>query len=1044
MSCANNDYQLGGTAIFPAAGHLSIAIEALRQVEETEGRIIEGVTLRDVEIKSALVVPDSNDGVETVLSLSKPTNGSSWYTFSVESLAESTWTVHCRGRLSASHKRTGLVDTPVAESALTQRVSAARWYKSFDRVGFYYGKTFQQLHFARTDRSVHHAVGDVTVLESSGVVQGESRYLIHPSTVDACLQLIIISIHAGKHKEMPWGVVPTRIEEVTIFPTRQAGPSKGHAVAWSDDQNERTFNTNVCLTGGDNSLLLKIKNLTCTIYDAALPANSLQKAAGSERFSVTSWKPDIKTLTSNNIHQLQPTVSRNSELLSKVVALVCHSRTVMKVLFCGSPSLETINAILDTVPSNASITIGSYDSQGLSLPDENTSRVTTKTLPASQESWREATNGPHDLVLVGYSAPFPATFSDSLVSLVNNGGWILGYSEQLAELLFGSLQSNNQLSVSKIETCAIDETKKAMRQEHLVPTGAQSNGEIPNGAVLDSDILNSKIPNSHILNATIHQDVVPRSTMLNGIAGNGTIHTSTAPASSNITIFSLEGSQSLRATLSSASLDYVIHEQHLKDYISNTSFGMIVDDTAGSLFSAMSSDPSIFQAIKNILTSGVRSVWLTQGVRQGRSASAGMAEGLLRTVRSEQAAARIVQLDIDFNEKAEDVGKAIIDKLETAGTKDAGDDTEFWLHNGILHISRVYPKGSNQGADDVEIKPLPLGRPFRMKTVDDQYMFEVEDKQPILSETEVEIQILASEFGSTSGSQRLTCGDVVRAGSTVDRSLVGKRVIYFARDDLQTVGRTSAYALVDKSKAPSAEILLQIMAPLYPVVNACLINARLAQGDRVILLPGPEGFTSVLATLAKAVGWNLNIFVTTSEEREQWLSKFALNPEHVLLCKDAETVLNLMSEHDKKSSSGKTTVIAHDWTSLGEEVWRCIPGRCQFLVNNPSIDVAPDSLPFTRGATFISSNLKSVFECPTSSADLLRRVLEILKAHPEVLISSPFQRPEILEIDEAMASFSDSQQGSLNTVVRFSYGEKQVQVEATDFFARRAQLTSTS
>ena len=1016
----------------------------MRQVEETEGRTFEGVTLRDVDIKSALVVPDSNDGVETVLSLSKPTNGSDWYKFSVESLAEGTWTVHCQGRLSASHKRPGSVDTPVAESALTQRVSAARWYNSFDRVGFYYGKTFQQLQFARTDRSVHYAAGDVTVLENSGVVQGESRYLIHPSTVDACLQLIIISIHAGKHREMPWGVVPTRIEEVTIFPTRPAGPSEGHAIAWTDDQIGRTFNTNVCLSGSDDSLLLNIKNLTCTIYDAALPADSIRKAAGAERFSVASWKPDIKTLTSDHIRRLWPDVSRNSELLSKVVGLVCHSQPVMKVLFCGSPSLEILNAILGTVPSNASITIGFYDNQELSLPDENTSHVTIKTLPASQESWIEATNGPHDLVLVVYSTPFPVTFSENLVPLVKDRGWILGYSAQLAELLLGSREPNNQFSVSKIETCSIDETKNATRLEHIVPNGVQSNGEISNGTILDGDIFNSKILNGYVRNGTTHQDVVPRSTMLNGIVANGTIHTSTASVSSSIAIFSLEGSQNLRATLSSASLDYVIHEQHLKDYISNANFGIIVDDTAGSLFSAMSSDPTIFQAIKNILTSGVRSVWLTQGVQQGQAASAGMAEGLLRTIRSEQAAARIVLLDVDLDEKPEDVGKAIIDKLDTASTKDAGHDTEFWLHNGILQISRLYPKASNPGADEPQIIPLPLGRSLKVKTVNNQNVFGLEDKEPALSETEVEIQILASGLTPTSVSQRLTCGDVIRAGSTVDPSLVGKRVVAFARDDLQTVERTSAYALVDKSKAPSAEVLLQMMAPLYPVVNACLINARLVKGDRVMLLPGPESFTSVLATLAKAVGWNLDIFVTTTEEREQCLSKFALKPEQVLLCKDAETVLDFMYEQDKKSSSGRTTVIAHDWTSLGEEVWRCIPGRYQFLVNAPSIDVAPDSLPFARGATFISSSLKSVLERPTSSADLLKRTLETLKAHPEVFLSSPFQRPEVLEIDEAMASFSDLQQGNLSTVVRFSYGEKQVQVEATDFLAGRTRLTSTS
>ena len=282
---------------------------------ETEGRSFEGVTLRDVDIKTALVIPDNNDGVETILRLQKPTDGSDWHFFAVESLADGAWTVHCEGRVSASHKPVISKETPVAESALTQRVSGKRWYNAFDRVGFYYGKTFQQLQFARTDRSVHHATGDVTVVESSSVMQGESRYLIHPSTVDACLQLIIISIHAGKHKEMPWGVVPTHIEELSIFPVELNPSSTGHAVAWTDGHNEREFNTNVRLTSSDGRLLLDIKNLTCITYDAALPAGKLEGGAGSEPFSIASWKPDIKTLRSDVFERLWPSISSGAERL---------------------------------------------------------------------------------------------------------------------------------------------------------------------------------------------------------------------------------------------------------------------------------------------------------------------------------------------------------------------------------------------------------------------------------------------------------------------------------------------------------------------------------------------------------------------------------------------------------------------------------------------------------------------------------------------------------------------------------------------------------
>lgn len=92
----------------------------------------------------------------------------------------------------------------------------------------------------------------------------------------------------GKHKEMPRGVVPTRVEEVSLFPAGQTTASTGHAVAWTDDHDERKFNTNVRLRGLESRLLLDIKNLTCITYDAAIPASSLERGTGPKPFSIVS------------------------------------------------------------------------------------------------------------------------------------------------------------------------------------------------------------------------------------------------------------------------------------------------------------------------------------------------------------------------------------------------------------------------------------------------------------------------------------------------------------------------------------------------------------------------------------------------------------------------------------------------------------------------------------------------------------------------------------------------------------------------------------
>lgn len=228
---------LKSAAVFPAAAHMSLAIEALGQVYQTESSETHGVTLRDVDIKTALVIPEKDNGIEIQLrfqELASAEKTTMWYSFAVEAITDERWTTHCEGQIAANYNLTTSarkLESPVNLSRLTQRVPGKRWYKAFNRVVFQYRPAFQPLTQIRTNGKNHEAAANVDVATESGVMDGKSRYTLHPSTIDACLQLIIISINTGLHKEMACGVVPLHMEEVNLwFPNDQAG-SKGHVVA---------------------------------------------------------------------------------------------------------------------------------------------------------------------------------------------------------------------------------------------------------------------------------------------------------------------------------------------------------------------------------------------------------------------------------------------------------------------------------------------------------------------------------------------------------------------------------------------------------------------------------------------------------------------------------------------------------------------------------------------------------------------------------------------------------------------------------------------
>jgi hypothetical protein len=103
--------QLGGEAIFPAAAYIAMAIEAITQINESleKPTLIENYAMRDVKISSPIIIPDNDDGVETLYSFRPcPQHGSQsslWYCFSVSSLSDDVWKVHATGAIGMNSRK---------------------------------------------------------------------------------------------------------------------------------------------------------------------------------------------------------------------------------------------------------------------------------------------------------------------------------------------------------------------------------------------------------------------------------------------------------------------------------------------------------------------------------------------------------------------------------------------------------------------------------------------------------------------------------------------------------------------------------------------------------------------------------------------------------------------------------------------------------------------------------------------------------------------------------------------------------------------------
>ena len=102
------DHKLLPDLVFPAAGYLAMAIEAVSQIHNDMDGVspLAGFTIRNVAIESTLRVPNDEYGVEMILDMSpvdmKYIKGSpKWYEFSITSVASQghLWTQHCSGTI---------------------------------------------------------------------------------------------------------------------------------------------------------------------------------------------------------------------------------------------------------------------------------------------------------------------------------------------------------------------------------------------------------------------------------------------------------------------------------------------------------------------------------------------------------------------------------------------------------------------------------------------------------------------------------------------------------------------------------------------------------------------------------------------------------------------------------------------------------------------------------------------------------------------------------------------------------------------------------
>ncbi|KAK8062454.1 hypothetical protein PG997_014551 [Apiospora hydei] len=327
------DHHLGGESVFPAAGYFVMAMEAVRQVNELSSSPvpIESYVLRDVSIKTALVTPDDDDGIEALFNLRPSVHGSSWWDWSVSSIdGERTKKTICR---VVSASTLGPEGSRLARlPQLPQRASGRSWNQALREVGFDYGPTFQDMDDIRFDGKRYQAASSTNIKQVVDENLGESRYVLHPASIDSTLQLCIAAIYAGRSNAMTFGVVPVQVDEVVIWPPteKQLLDQKANAYAVVHRRGLRTSESNVQMTANDGELIMDIVNLRAIAYEAAVP-QSAESALKDAPYGEMRWGLDVDVPE-----------NRSGLNASELVNLALFKHASLKVVELGAKNATSI------------------------------------------------------------------------------------------------------------------------------------------------------------------------------------------------------------------------------------------------------------------------------------------------------------------------------------------------------------------------------------------------------------------------------------------------------------------------------------------------------------------------------------------------------------------------------------------------------------------------------------------------------------------------------------------------------------------------------
>ncbi|OHF03968.1 polyketide synthase [Colletotrichum orchidophilum] len=204
------DHIVNGQIVFPGAGYMAIAGEAMRQVANGS----DAYTIRDMSITTGMTVPKEKkmELYTRMIPEDKPSAEGQWYNFKIMSCDGHHWVTHCSGfiRSGAEADKTSITSAQ-ADQEFAREIEAQGWYKAVKAVGIDWQTAFQGLEQITASPVNREATATVYDFEDT------THYAAHPTLLDQMLQINLVAQTHGQKRRLDSILLPTFISRLGVL-----------------------------------------------------------------------------------------------------------------------------------------------------------------------------------------------------------------------------------------------------------------------------------------------------------------------------------------------------------------------------------------------------------------------------------------------------------------------------------------------------------------------------------------------------------------------------------------------------------------------------------------------------------------------------------------------------------------------------------------------------------------------------------------------------------------------------------------------------------